>query len=316
MAVGTVVVFGGSGFIGRYAVRRLAASGWRVIIAVRRPGRAAFLQTAGDVGQIVAVATDITDPRQVSERIEGADAVVNLVGILHERGQRTFARLHAGSADDIARAAAAAGVRSMVHVSAIGASDRAPSSYARSKASGEKAVRAAMPHAVILRPSIVFGPEDGFFNLFGRLAARSPVIPLFGGGATRFQPVYVDDVAAAIVAALGDDDARGRTFELGGPVVSTFRHLMEFIRRETRRRVLLLPLPFVAARLTGRLLQLLPQPPLTHDQALLLESDNVVAPDAATLKDLGIEATTPELVVPSYLALYRRGGGAPEQGSA
>ena len=311
MAVGTVVVFGGSGFIGRYAVRRLAAGGWRVIVAVRRPGRAAFLQTAGDVGQIVAVATDISDERQVRERIAGADAVVNLVGILYEGGRRTFARLHAESAGDIARAAAAAGVRAMVHVSAIGASDRAPSAYARSKASGENAVKAAMPHAVILRPSIVFGPEDGFFNLFGRLAARSPVIPLFGGGATRFQPVYVDDVAAAIAAVLDDDGARGRTFELGGPVISTFRHLMEFIRRETRRRVVLLPLPFAAARLTGRLLERLPQPPLTYDQALLLESDNVVAPDAATLKDLGIEATAPELVVPSYLTLYRRGGSAP-----
>ncbi len=314
MAVGTVVVFGGSGFIGRYAVRRLAARGWRVIVAVRRPGRAAFLQTAGEVGQIVSVATDVTDARQVRERIEGSDAVVNLVGILRERGQRTFARLHGESAGDVARAAAAAGVRSMVHVSAIGASDRARSSYARSKASGENAVRTALPHAVILRPSIVFGPEDGFFNLFGRMAARSPVIPLFGGGATRFQPVYVNDVAAAIVAALGDDDARGRTFELGGPVVSTFRHLMEFIRRETRRHVVLLPLPFAAARLAGRLFQLLPQPPLTHDQALLLEHDNVVASDAATLKDLGIEATALELVVPSYLTLYRRGGSAPEQG--
>ncbi len=312
MAVGTVVVFGGSGFIGRYAVRRLAADGWRVIVAVRRPGKAAFLQTAGDVGQIVAVATDIADGRQVSERIACADAVVNLVGILHEGGQRTFARLHVESAGDIARAAAAAGVRAMVHVSAIGASDRARSTYARSKASGENAVKAAMPHAVILRPGIVFGPEDGFFNLFGRLAARSPVIPLFGGGATLFQPVYVDDVAAAIVAALGDVGARGRTFELGGPQVSTFRHFMEFIRRETRRRVVLLPLPFAAARLMGRFLEHLPQPPLTYDQALLLESDNVVAPDAATLKDLGIEATAPELVVPSYLALYRRGGSAPE----
>ncbi len=310
MAVGTVVVFGGSGFIGRYTVRRLSAGGWRVIVAVRRPHAAAFLQTAGDVGQIVAVATDIADERQVSERIAGANAVVNLVGILYEKGQRTFARIHGESAGNVARAAAAAGVRAMVHVSSIGASPRAPSAYARSKACAEDAVKAAMPDAVILRPSIVFGPEDGFFNLFGRMAARSPVIPLFGGGATRFQPVYVGDVAAAIVAALGDDDARGRTFELGGPAVSTFRHLMEFIRCETRRRVVLLPLPFAAARTMGRLLERLPQPPLTYDQALLLESDNVVAPDAATLKDLGIEATAAELVAPSYLTLYRRSGAS------
>ena len=311
MAVGTVVVFGGSGFIGRYAVRRLAARGWRVIVAVRRPAKAAFLQTAGDVGQIVAVATDITDQRKVAELIAGADAVVNLVGILHESGRRTFARLHEESAGAIARAAADRGIGAMVHVSAIGASDRAPSAYARSKASGENAVRAAMADAVILRPSVVFGPEDGFFNLFGGLAARSPVIPLFGGGATRFQPIYVDDVAAAIVAALESPRARGRTFELGGPVIATFRHFMEFIRHETRRRVLLLPLPFAAARLMGRILGRLPQPPLTYDQALLLEADNVVALGAATLGDLGIEATAPELVVPSYLAVYRRGGSAP-----
>ena len=310
MTVGTVVVFGGSGFIGRYTVRRLATAGWRVIVAVRRPHTAAFLQTAGDVGQIVVVATDIADERQVNERITGADAVVNLVGILYEKGQRTFARMHGESAGNVARAAAEAGVRAMVHVSAIGASSRALSAYARSKAAAEEAVRAVMPDAVILRPSIVFGPEDRFFNLFAHMAARSPVIPLIGGGATRFQPVYVDDVAAAIVAALDDDDARRQDFELGGPAVMTFRHFMEFIRRETGRCVVLLPLPFAAARVVGRLLERLPRPPLTYDQVLLLESDNVVAMDAANLKDLGIEATAVELVVPSYLAVYRRGAAA------
>ncbi len=305
-----IVVFGGSGFIGRYLVQRLASSGWRVTVAVRRPDRARFLQPLGDVGQIVAVATDITDARQVTERIEGAGAVVNLVGILHEKGTRTFSRLHAEGARLIAEATARAGVRHLVHVSAIGASPHSPSSYARSKAAGEDAVRAAMPDAPIVRPGIVFGPEDGFFNLFGRMAALSPVIPLIGGGTMRFQPVHVGDVASAIVACLDDASTAGKTYELGGPSVYTFRHLMEFIRQETRRRVLFVPVPFLAARALGSVLQNLPNPPLTLDQVRLMQSDIVVQPDAATLADLGIEATALEMVVPSYLKLYRRGGSA------
>ncbi len=308
MALKDIVVFGGSGFIGRYLVRRLAGAGWRVTVAVRRPERAGFLQPLGDVGQIVAVAADITDGRRVREVVGSANAVVNLVGILHEKGRRTFERLHVESARHVAEAAAEAGSRHMVHVSAIGASQRSSSSYARSKAAGEEAVRAAMPQAAILRPSIVFGQEDGFFNRFGRLAALAPAIPLIGGGTMRLQPVHAGDVAAAVAACLDSPSAAGRTFEVGGPSVYTFRRLMEFVRRETGRRVLLAPLPFAAARLIGSVLQTLPVPPLTADQVRLLEHDNIVQPGALTLADLGIEPVALEMVVPSYLGLYRRGG--------
>lgn len=308
MAHRDIVVFGGSGFIGRYLVRHLADRGWRVIVAVRDPEGARFLQPLGNVGQIVPVRVDITERDQVAAVLARADAAVNLVGILYERGRRSFRRIHVEGAANIARAAAEAGVRRVVQVSAIGAAPGSPSAYARSKAAGEATMREAFPATTVLRPSIVFGAEDGFFNRFGRMTVLSPVIPLFGGGVTRFQPVYVDDVAAAIAACLDDEATAGATYELGGPSVYSFRQLMEIVRRETGRRVLLLPLPFLVARLLALVLQLPPVPPLTPDQVRLMEIDNVVAPGAAGLADLGINPTTVEIVVPHYLALFRRGG--------
>lgn len=306
MARRDIVVFGGSGFIGRYLVRHLAQDGWRIVVAVRDPLDARFLQPLGDVGQIVPVACDIGDPEQVAAVLARADAVVNLVGLLYERGKQTFRRIHVDAARNIGEAAAAAGITRVVQISAIGAAPNSPSNYARSKAAAEDALRKAVPQAVILRPSIVFGPEDGFFNLFARIATLSPVLPLFGGGMTRFQPVYVDDVARAIVAALDLPEAAGRTFELGGPRVYSFRQLMEIVRRETRRRPMLVSVPFALAQLKATFLQLLPVPPLTTDQVRLLKIDNVVAPGANTIADLGVRPTTVEVIVPTYLSRYRR----------
>ena len=312
MARRDIVVFGGSGFIGRYVVGRLAAAGWRVTVAVRDPERAAFLQPLGDVGQIVAMRVDVAERDQVAAAMAGAGAAVNLVGILYEKGARTFERVHVVGARNVGEVAAETGAR-VVHVSSVAASPRSPSAYGRSKAAGEAALRAAVPDATILRPGVVFGNEDGFFNLFGRMAALLPALPLFGGGTTRFQPVYVDDVAAAVATCLERADTAGRTYELGGPSVYTFRRLMEIVRRETGRGVLLVPLPFFVARLQALFLQFLPRPPLTPDQVALMRRDSVVASGSEGFADLGIEPTALEMVVPRYLALYRRGGGAPPQ---
>jgi uncharacterized protein YbjT (DUF2867 family) len=308
MARRDIVVFGGSGFIGRYLVRRLADDGWRVIVAVRDPESAKFLQPLGDVGQIVPVRADVTDPEQVMELVARATAVVNCVGILYERGKRTFRRMHVDAARNIGEAAARAGITSVVQVSSIGASLQSSSNYSRSKAAAEDVLRELVPTTRIVRPSVVFGQEDGFFNLFGRMAVWSPVLPLFGGGMTRFQPVYVDDVAAAVAACLDDAAAAGMTYEVGGPSTYTFRHLMEIVRRETQRKVMLVPLPFLVAHIQALFLQLLPKPLLTPDQVRLMQIDNVVSPDSPGLKELGINPTTIEVVVPQYLGFYRRGG--------
>jgi NADH dehydrogenase len=303
-------VFGGSGFLGRHLVRRLAADGWRLRVAVRDPEAAAFLKPMGDVGQVAPMAADVRDEAAVARAVEGADAVVNLVGILFERGRRTFQAIHVEGAGRIAARAAAAGASRLVHVSAIGAAAGGPSRYAHTKGAGEAAVRAAFPSATILRPSIVFGPEDDFFNRFAALARIAPALPLVGGGRTRFQPVYVGDVAEAIRRALEDPATAGRTFELGGPRIYTFRELLALVLAETGRRRALVPLPFAVASLQAAFLECLPVPPLTRDQVTLLRSDNVVASGAATLADLGIAATPVESIVPGYLARFRRGGTA------
>ena len=306
MARRDIVVFGGSGFIGRYLVRHLAQQGWRIVVAVRDPLDAGFLQPLGDVGQIVPVACDVGDAGQVAAVLARADAAVNLVGLLYERGRQNFRRIHVDAARNIGAGAAAAGIGRVVQISAIGASERSPSDYARSKAAAEAALREVLPQAVVLRPSIVFGAEDAFFNLFARIASLSPVLPLFGGGMTRFQPVYVDDVARAIVAALDLPQAAGQTYELGGPRVYSFRQLMEIVCRVTRRRPLLVPVPFALAALKALFLQFLPTPPLTPDQVRMLRIDNVVGQGALTLADLGVTPTTVEVIVPTYLARYRR----------
>ena len=298
MNTNLVTVFGGSGFVGRHTVRALARAGWRIRVAVRHPNRAFFLRPLGSVGQIDIIKCDITDPDQVARALHGADAAVNLRGILVQSGQ-TFEDRQADGAAHIAQAASAAGVGALVHVSALGADTESDSEYAVTKAEGEEAVREAFPKAVILRPSIIFGPEDGFFNKFAALARFTPALPLIGGGRTRFQPVFVGDVAQAIVTGLSRQD--GRTYELGGPAVYSFKELLQLILRETGRRRILVPLPFGIAMLKAAFLQILPKPLLTMDQVRLLKKDNVVSPTAPGLADLGITATSVEAVVPAYL---------------
>jgi len=302
-----VTVFGGSGFLGRHTVRALAKAGWRIKVAARRPARGFFLRPLGTVGQIDFVKCDIADPESVAAAMAGSEAVVNLCGILFQRGQ-TFEGVQADGAANIGAAAAAAGIRAVAHVSAIGADSESASGYAVSKAEGETRLREAFPAATILRPSIVFGPEDGFFNRFAKMARFLPALPLIGGGHTLFQPVFVGDVAAAIVAALDSEAARGRTYELGGPTIYSFKQLMQIVLAETQRSRLLLPMPFGLAMWKAFFLQLLPNPLLTPDQVRLLRRDNIVAPGALTLADLGIAPTTVEAEVPAYLWRYRPKG--------
>jgi uncharacterized protein YbjT (DUF2867 family) len=306
-----VTIFGGSGFLGRHAVRAFAQAGWRIRVAVREPALANYLQPLGRVGQIHAVQANLRYPDSVMRAVEGAEAIVNLVGILHEKGRQTFEAVQAEGAGAVAAAASEAGAK-LVHVSAIGADANSPSQYARTKAAGEKATLAAQPKAVILRPSIVFGPEDDFFNRFAGMARWLPALPLIGGGTTRFQPVFVGDVAAAIAAAAEGGAHASTVYELGGPEVKTFRELMQLLLREIGRERLLISLPFGLARLQAFFLELLPKPPLTRDQVYLLERDNVVAPKAErerrTLQGLGIAPTSLEAVLPSYLWRFRKAG--------
>lgn len=318
MPVSQATVFGGSGFVGRYAVRRLAAAGTRVVVGVRHPGRAGFLKPMGDVGQVLPVAADIGDEATVAAAVQGSDLVVNLSGILVETGAQRFAAVHAQGAERVAKAARAAGARSLVHVSAIGADAASPAAYGRSKAAGEAAVRAAFPAAAIVRPSIVFGPEDDFFNRFARLARLVPALPLVHGGRTKFQPVYVGDVAEALARAAERAGEAGRTYELGGPQVYTFRELLAFILATTRRRAFLVPVPEAVLSFKARFLELLPDPPLTRDQIAMLRRDNVVSddPEIARFADLGIEPAALEAIVPEYLARYRRRPVSPDAGRA
>jgi len=303
-----VTIFGGTGFLGRHTVRALAKAGWRIKVASRRPARGFFLRPLGHVGQIELVRCDIADKEQVASALAGSDAVVNLCGILFERGQ-SFEDVQARGAGHVAEAAAAAGVAAVVHISAIGADKDSAAHYAQTKAEGERRMREAFPAATILRPSIVFGPEDDFFNRFAAMARMSPALPLVGGGKTRFQPVFVGDVAAAIATALESEAAPGKTYELGGPTVYSFRQLLEFVLTATGRRRLLLPLPFGLAGFMGFFLQFLPKPPLTLDQVRLLKSgDNVVSPGALTLADLGIRPNSVEAEAPAYLWRYRAKG--------
>jgi NADH dehydrogenase len=320
---GLVTVFGGSGFVGRYAVRALAKQGWRIRVAVREPHLAPELKVMGDVGQVELVQANVRQEASVQAALVGAQACVNLVGVLYEAGRQTFGAVHATAPGLIANAAAAAGATKFVQVSAIGADATASAEYARTKAAGEAAVRAAFPNAVVLRPSVVFGPEDGFFNRFGAMAAMSPVLPLIGGGLTKFQPVYVGDVGAAITAALTLESAAGRTFELGGPGVYSFKALLELLCRETMHRRLLLPIPFPLASLLGKIgdiqAKILPiAPQVTSDQVELLKSDNVANPALPGLADLGVTPTAVDAVIPTYLWRFRRGGqfAQPEAASA
>src|SRR5262249_19360077 len=306
-----VTVFGGSGFLGRHVVRALAKRGYRIRVAVRRPDLAFYLQPAGRVGQIHAVQANVRHPASVDAAARDADVVVNLTGILFERGRQRFQAVQAFGAEACALAASAYGAR-MVHVSAIGADEQSPSLYARTKAMGEKLALAAMPEATILRPSIMFGPEDDFFNRFAAIARLSPALPLIGGGHTRFQPVFVADVAEAVTAAVEGRTRPGATYELGGPEVKSFKQLMQYLLAAIDRRRLLVPIPFAIAKLQASILQFMPKPLLTPDQVELLKVDNIVSADAnregRTLEGLGLTPTAMEVIVPSYLWRFRKTG--------
>jgi NADH dehydrogenase len=301
-------VLGGSGFIGRYVVQRLAARGDVVPVGCRHAEEAKFLMTFGLVGQIAAVSVAIDDEALLPAFLAGSEGLVNCVGTLQESGSQTFDRAHHLGPARMARLAREAGVERLVHISAIGADPRSPSAYARTKAAGEAAVRDAFPTATILRPSVVFGPEDQFFNRFATIAMISPVVPVIGGGQTRFQPVYVGDVADAVLKCLEDPATAGRTYELGGPKVYTFRELIELLLNEIRRKRILVDLPFGVAGFQARLMSILPNPPLTPDQVELLKRDNVVSSGALTLATLAIQPTAVEGILPTYLDRFRRGG--------
>jgi NADH dehydrogenase len=296
-------VIGGSGFLGRYIVKRLAALGHIVRVGVRDPEAALFLKPMGRVGQVVPLYADIAAEATLARAIEGAEIVINLVGILAERKPGDFTRIQAEGAGRVAGIAKAAGARHLVHVSAIGADAQGPAQYARSKAEGERRVREAFPEAVILRPSLVFGPEDQFFNRFAALAMVSPVMPVIAGR-SRFQPVYVGDVADAAMAALARTEAGGKVFELGGPKIMSFREILGWILAQTGRHRPLVEMPDGVAAFLARV----PFSGLTPDQLLMLKRDNVANPDLPGLADLGVVPTPIELVVPGYLARYRKGG--------
>ena len=306
-----ITIYGGSGFLGRHVVRALAKRGYRIRVAVRRPELAGHLQPLGLVGQINAVQANIRDAASVEAAARGAHVLINLVGILFERGRQRFGAVHTQGAANIAQAAKTHEAR-LVHVSAIGADENSSSRYARSKAEAEQLVRAARPDAVIKRPSIIFGPEDDFFNRFAALARISPALPLIGGGKTRFQPVFVGDVAAAIAEAVAGNARPGTIYELGGPDVRTFKELMRFVLKTIARKRLLVPLPFFVAKLKAAFLQFAPKPMLTPDQVELLRVDNVVSEAAIyegrTLRGLGISPETIEVIVPTYLWRFRKTG--------
>ena len=314
-----VTVFGGSGFLGRSVVRALAKRDYRIRVAVRRPELAGHLQPLGRVGQIHAVQANLRYPASVEAAMRDSHAAINLVGILTEGGAQTFDAVQALGAGGVAKAAAVAGA-SMVHVSAIGADANSPSRYARSKAAGEKAVLAAVPSATILRPSLVFGPEDQFTNRFASLARISPALPLIGGGLTKLQPVYVGDVATAVADAVDGKTKQGVPYELGGPEVLTMREIMEIILSITERKRMLISLPFALARLQALLLQFAPGPlKLTPDQVELLRVDNVVSSAAKhadlTLEGLGIVPDSMEAIAPQYLWRFRKTGQFQHKGA-
>jgi len=305
---GLVTVFGGSGFVGRHAVQNLARKGWRIRAAVRRPDLAGHLQPMGRLGQIHAVQANVRFPDSVAQAVKDAFAVVNAVGILAPTGRQSFDAVHVKGARAVAKAAREAGAERLVHISAIGADLNSPSAYARTKAEAEQAVLEEFPNAVIIRPSIVFGPEDEFFNRFASMARISPFLPLIGGGRTRFQPIYAGDLGAAITNAVEGRAKSGTIYEVGGPEVFTFRQLLDKVQEWTDRRRLYFPIPFWLASLMAVLTSPLPNTlrPFTLDQVRLLKQDNVVSKAAEeegrTLQALGIsQPHTIKAIVPPYL---------------
>ena len=324
-----VTVFGGSGFIGRYVVRALARRGWRVRVAVRRPDLAGFLQPLGDVGQIHAVQANLRYPASIASALIGADAAINLAGIQRQSGRQNFEAVHVFGAREIARAAAAHGVGTLVHMSGIGADAGSSSLYIASKGRGEAALREAFPGAIILRPSVIFGPEDDFLNRFAVLARYLPALPLFGDGGVKMQPVYVGDVAEAAALAIEGRAKPGAVYELGGPEVMSLRDVVVFVCRTTERHPALVPLPFGIARLMAGGTELASALSLgafpkalttTRDQIELLRHDNIVSPDAIdagrTMQGLGIIAQGVEAIAPAYLYRFRKTGQFASSGAA
>jgi NADH dehydrogenase len=305
-----VTVVGGTGFVGRYVVKLLATRGYTIRVIARNPELALHLKTAGDVGQVVLVPGNLARPQSLQGKLDNSWAVVNLVGILFESTRQNFSAVHAKGAEKLAQLAKPAGAERFVHMSSLGVDKMVKSKYAHTKAMGEKAVRAAFPEATILRPSVIFGNEDQFFNSFASMAQLFRALPLIGGGHTKFQPVYVNDVAQAVVAALEKDSTQGEIYELGGPDTYSFRELLKYVCKVTGRSPLMLPIPFGLASLIGYFTQLLPRPPITHDQVGMLEHDSVVSIGAKTFRDLGITPTALETVVPQYLARYAKPGFA------
>jgi len=312
-----ITVFGGSGFLGSQVVRALARKGVNVRVAVREPHLAHTMRMLGDVGQIEVVQANIRDAASIDRALTGATGVINLVGLLYETGRQKFEAVHVTGSRLIAAAAKARGITRFVQMSALGANPASPSAYARTKALGEAAVRQEVPETVILRPSILFGQGDDFFNRFGEMAVMSPVLPLIGGGHTLFQPVFVGDVAQAVVKAVMDPAQQGKTFELGGPGTFSFRQVLELILKVTGRKRLLAPLPFGLAGLMGKVFELAAltpiAPPLTSDQVTLLKTDNVVSGTCPGLADLGITPETVEAILPTYLYRFRKGGQFAEE---
>jgi NADH dehydrogenase len=309
---GLVTVFGGSGFVGSQVVRALAKAGCRVRVAVRQPHLAYRMRMLGDVGQIEVVQANVRNVASIDRALDGAEACVNLVGLLWESGRQKFQAVHVMGAKTVAERAKAAGVRRFVQMSAIGADAGSKSKYARTKAEGEAAVRAVYPGAVIVRPSVVFGPEDSFFNRFAQMATLSPALPLVGGE-TRFQPVFVGDVAAVIAQAIASPTAEGLTYELGGPGLYSMREVLQLILTETGRDRALLALPWPVAAMLGKVGDLMASvlpiaPPITRDQVELLKSDNVADHELPGLAEAGVVPTSVEAIVPSYLYRYRKGG--------
>ena len=300
-------VFGGTGFIGRHVVRRLADQGYTVKVATRVPERAYFLKTCGNVGQIVPFACRSGDEAAIRAAVQGCEVVVNCIGILFEKNKSNFTKIHTELPRAIAKACTAEKVSRLIHISALGCED-AQSKYGKSKLNGELAVLENFPRATILRPSVVFGAEDDFFNMFGRMVTILPALPLIGGGKTKFQLVYVGDVAAAVLKAAALSETEGQTYELGGPDILTLRGIYERLFAETGRKRMLISLPWGVAKLQGCMMGLLPKPPLTADQVETLKTDNVVTAEAKTLKDLDIMPTSLDIILPGYLARFKPGG--------
>jgi NADH dehydrogenase len=303
-----VTILGGSGLLGRYAVRAFANAGWRIKVGVRHPNLAHYLSPMGQVGQILVAKADVRDADAVVAAVKGADVVVNLVGILHPAGGQSYQNVHVEAPRTIARAAKAAGVNALLHISTMNISVDSQSAYARSKAEGEIALRTGFPQATLIKPSLVFGPDDQFFNKFAGLARMLPALPLIGGGHTKFQPVFAGDVADAILKCAQDPATRGKTYELGGPTIYSFKDMLKLILRETGRSRPLIPIPFWLASIQAFFLQLLPGKLLTPDQVKFLKTDNVVTPGALTLGDLGIRPDSLEAIAPSYLWRFRPKG--------